>query len=112
MLDEYGYGPSAAAAIVRHTAATGTPAHAPGLDPEDEQDAELVFTSELTEVPFDSPAWDRYEDVCLDAELLSCDEHPWPLPAYGDDDREYHPSEEDERWLRSLGHEAPMFGLG
>jgi hypothetical protein len=90
------------------TAANGTPTGCPELDREDEHDAEMVFIEGLEPVSFESEAWDRDRGVLFDAELLSLEQHPWPVPA--SDDFHLEPSEADERWLRSLGHEAPMFG--
>jgi hypothetical protein len=87
LLDEYGYSPTIRESICRYTAANGTPTGAPGLDPEDEHDAELVFVAELEPVPFDSPAWDRDTSVILDAGMLADGTHPFPIPTVGDDDR-------------------------
>jgi hypothetical protein len=78
LLDDYHYSPHCRDAIVAYTVAHGTPTGAPGLDREDEHDAEVVFVAELKPVPYDSPAWDD-EFVFLDAEWLAAGVHPLPF---------------------------------
>jgi hypothetical protein len=80
------YSAHAADSILGHVAATGCLASAAYLDREDEAEASEVFIDALPEVAGDGPAWDR-EDVFLDAEMLAAGNHPWPIPAAGDDDR-------------------------
>jgi hypothetical protein len=84
LLDDYHYSPHARGRILAFTAIHGTPTGCPELDREDEQDAEMVFVSELPEVPFDSESWGR-EDVVLDVALLVENRHPWPMPDEPDD---------------------------
>jgi hypothetical protein len=55
--------------VIRHVAATGTLEGATYLDPEDQAEAEEVFTEALDTVPFDSPAWDD-PAVYFDVESL------------------------------------------
>jgi hypothetical protein len=89
LLDDYHYSPHARDAIVRHITATGCVTDAPGLDREDQADAEAVFVAELEPVPLSSDAWDRDTGVLFDAELLVTG-HPWPYgPQVGDDDRDF-----------------------
>src|SRR5262245_13684975 len=100
LLDEYGYSPCVRESICRYTAANGTPTGAPGLDREDEHDAEMVFVAELEPVPFDSDAWDRDTSVTLDVPMLLDGTHPFPLPCEWNDlppewDDEPLPAESD-----------------
>jgi hypothetical protein len=71
----------------------------------------LVFEQEQEPVPFDSPAWDR-EDVILDVEMLEAGVHPWPIPTFGDDDRDgsFEPGEADWAALRRPADGEPMWG--
>jgi hypothetical protein len=91
LLDEYGYSAFAKARIWAWTVANGTPTGCRYLDREDESDATDVFVASLPEVPFDSPAWDRDTSVIFDVEMLVEDNHPWPIPTVGDDDRTIPP---------------------
>jgi hypothetical protein len=75
--------------IFDFSAVHGTLAGAPGLDPADEADCECAFVDALPAVPMDSDAWDRDTSVIFDAEWLSQGNHPWPVPAIGDDDRAF-----------------------
>jgi hypothetical protein len=89
LLTDYHYSQHAKERILAYTAVHGTPSGCPELDREDEHDAELVFTSELPAVPFDSSAWDREIDtVTLDVEMLLAGTHPFPLmdPCEGPDE--------------------------
>ena len=58
LLEDYHYSPRARADIVKYIIATGMVDGAPGLDAEDQPDAEMVFEQSLPRVPFDGPAWD------------------------------------------------------
>jgi hypothetical protein len=86
-LEDNHYSATARDAIVRHTSIAGTPTGAAMLEPADESEATEAFVQGLKDISYDDPTWDR-EDMCLDAELLSRDEHPWPIPAQGDDDED------------------------
>jgi hypothetical protein len=88
LLLDYHYSGHAIGRIAAYVAREGTPTGCPTLDPEDEADATEAYVTSLAEVPLDSPMWDKYEDVCLDVALLEAGTHPWPIPAFGDDDRE------------------------
>jgi hypothetical protein len=93
LLLEYGYCPTVSEGICRYTMANGTPTGAPGLDPEDEHDAELVFVAELEPVGLDSDAWDADAGaVYLDVELLSLGTHPFPYNPDADDTGEFPPA--------------------
>jgi hypothetical protein len=87
-LRDHHYSAHAADRILGHVAATGCLASAAYLDREDEAEASEVFIGALPAVELDAEAWDR-EDVFLDAGLLADGRHPWPIPAVGDDDREF-----------------------
>jgi hypothetical protein len=96
LLEDCHYSRHARESICGHVAREGTLAGAPGLDPGDEADAEMVFVAELESAPFDSEAWDRDQGVLFDAEMLAEGTHPWPIPAVGDDDRTIPPDAELE----------------
>jgi hypothetical protein len=85
LLKDYDYTPHARDRVVLWIRAHGTPTGCPELDREDEADASAVFEAELEPVPYDSPMWDKYEDVCLDARML-IEGHPWPIPTGDHDD--------------------------
>jgi hypothetical protein len=89
LLDDYHYSPHCRGRILAFTAANGTPSGCPELDREDEADASMVFEESLEPIPFDDEAWDKYEDMVMDARLLASNEHPFPIPAQGDDDRAF-----------------------
>jgi hypothetical protein len=77
--------------IFDHAAVHGTLAGAPGLDPADEAAVEEAFVDNLPELPADSEAWGRNQDVLFDVEMLLEGNHPWPLVQDCDDDREFEP---------------------
>jgi hypothetical protein len=119
LLDDYHYSPHARGRILAYTAANGTPTGCPELDREDEADAGMVFEESLEPVDFGSVAWDRSQDVLFDMEMLIEGNHPFPVPAYGDDDEdglavdslEPRYTAEDEadyaRWLRDRERREP-----
>jgi hypothetical protein len=114
LLDDYSYSAHARDRIVAYTIANGTPTGCPELDREDEHDAEMVFTSELPAVPFDSPAWDRDIDVVtLDVEMIEAGTHPFPLmdpsEVDGPDAPDYGPSWSDHlHALITTGKTLPL----
>jgi hypothetical protein len=111
LLDDYHYSPRARGRILSYAAAHGTRTGCAYLDREDEADATEVFVAELGPVDSDSPAWDR-EDVFLDVAMLEAGAHPWPIPTFGDDDRDgsFEPGEADWAALRREGDGDVMWG--
>lgn len=94
LLSDYHYSPRGRAEVLEYVAREGTTAGCPSLDPEDHHDAEMVLEESFAEVPFDSPAWDRHQDVLFDAEMLADGNHPWPIPVVSDDDDRTDPEDE------------------
>jgi hypothetical protein len=79
LLLEYGYCPTVSEGICRYTMANGTPTGAPGLDAEDEADAEAVYVAELEPVGLDHESWDADAGVILDVDLMIRQAHPFPF---------------------------------
>jgi hypothetical protein len=81
LLTDYHYSAHATTLIVAYVAAEGTLAGAPGLDAEDEADAEMVFVAELEPVAYDAPDWGAIVPPELDPDA-GCPPVPDPLPDY------------------------------
>jgi hypothetical protein len=111
LLLDYHYSAHAIGRITAYAAANGTPSGSIYLDREDEEDACMVFEQEQEPVPYDHESWGR-EDVFLDVELLAQGVHPWPIPAFGDDDRDgsFEPAPADWAAIRREGDGEAMFG--
>jgi hypothetical protein len=96
----YDYNGHAIARIAWYIAAHGTATGCPEVDHGDLADIEMCYEESLPAVPYDRESWDR-EDCFLDTRLMASNEHPFPIPTTGEDDREY-PSEADERSYREM----------
>jgi hypothetical protein len=90
-LMERGYTSTAIGKVFDFAATQGTLAGCEWLDPEDEAAAEEAFVDALPALDPASEAWDRDTSVIFDVEMLAEGNHPWPIPAVGDDDRTVPP---------------------
>jgi hypothetical protein len=82
------YSSHAIARIFDHVATSGT-LEGSLVEAEDMAEAEATFVDNLPELPADSECWDRDTSLIIDLDLLRRNEHPFPIPAVGDDDRDF-----------------------